>query len=190
MLNNLSNFIARLYSLRLLLSLLAAIAFFFWLFNFSTLPLSNPALKLAGNGGELLDMRLYYSAQEAFREMDRYGARGRAVYLRFLSVDFLFALTYGLAFSLLLTRLTRALFGPASSWSRLNLLPIGIALMDWLENCCLLLMLIRFPEQNVFIGTAAGIATLAKWVLTAVTMAVLIVTGLLLLTRQLRSSRK
>jgi hypothetical protein len=189
MLSKLSNLIARCYSLRLMISLCIAVAFFFWLFNFSSLPLSNPALMRVSHGKELLDVRLYYSAQEAFQAMKDYGPEGREIYQHFLVADFVFAPLYGLAFSLLLTLLARALFGPASSWSRLNLLPIGIALIDWLENTCLFLLLIRYPGQNVFIGTASGIATLAKWVLTAVTLAVFAFMGMRLLAKRLAPGR-
>jgi len=39
---------------------------FFWLFNFSALPLSDPEMKRVSGGEGLLDLRFYYSAQEAF----------------------------------------------------------------------------------------------------------------------------
>jgi len=188
MLNKLSSLIARRYSLRLMITLFFAVAFFFWLFNFSTLPLSNPELKRIGNGGELLDTRSYYSAQEAFQAMERYGAEGRALYRRFLAADFIFAPTYGLAFALLFTRLAIALFGPSSSWVRLNVLPIGIAVADVAENIGIFLLLQTYPAQHIVLGSLAGIATLVKWTLTVVAL-VFLALAVLLLVKRLGSSR-
>jgi len=183
MLNKLSSFIARRYSLRLMIALFIAVAFFFWTFNFSSLPLSNPELKRISNGGELLDTRIYYSAQEAFRAMERYGVEGRALYRRFLAADFIFAPTYGLAFALLFTRLTIALFGPSSSWVRFNVLPIGIAVADVAENTGIFLLLQTYPAQHSVLGSLAGIATLVKWSLTVIALVFVALTGLLLVKR-------
>ncbi len=149
-----------------MVGLLICAAGFFWLFNFSALPLSNPELKRVGSGEGLLDLRLYYSAQEAFRTIESYGAEGRALYLRFLAADFVFVPIYGLAFALLFTRLAITLWGRASSRLRVNLLPLGIALADFAENICLLLLLTGYPEHSLFVGTLAGMATLTKQVLT------------------------
>jgi hypothetical protein len=161
------------------------VAFFFWMFNFSTLPLSAPALKTLSHGEDLLDVRLYYSAEDAFRAMDRYGADGRALYLRFLAVDFVFLVTYGFAFALLFSRIAVTLFGPSSLWIKVNLLPLGIALADCAENLFILLLLILYPDQYLLVGTMAGIATLMKWALTGFSIACLVVANLLLLARRL-----
>jgi len=146
--------------------LLSCAAFFFWLFNFSTLPLSNPELKRVSNGEGLLDLRLYYSAQEAFQTIESYGPQGRALYLRFLAADFVFVPIYGLAFALLFSRVALTLWGRASSRLRVNLLPLGIVLADFVENICLFLLLTGYPEHSLFVGTLAGMATLTKHVLT------------------------
>jgi hypothetical protein len=146
--------------------LLICTACFFWLFNFSTLPLSNPELKRVSGGEGLLDLRLYYSAQEAFRTIESYGAGGRALYLRFLAADFIFVPIYGLAFALLFTRLALTLWGRASSRIVVNLLPLGIALADFVENSCLLFLLTGYPERRLFVGALAGMATLTKQALT------------------------
>lgn len=190
MLNKLSNFIARRYSLRLMIGLFLGVAFFFWLFNFSTLPLSGPELKKVSNGEDLLDVRFYYSAQEAYRAMERYGVEGRALYLRFLAADFIFAPLYGFAFALLFTRLTSTLFPSSSNWRKLNLLPIGIAMADIAENICIFLLLQMYPEQIHLVGTLAGIATLTKWVLTIVAFIFLVLTSPILLVKRLGFKRE
>jgi len=190
MLNKLNNFIARRYSLRLMIGLFLGVAFFFWLFNFSTLPLSGPELRKLSSGEDLLDVRTYYSAQEAFRAMERYGTAGRALYIRFLAADFIFAPLYGLAFALLFTRLASTLFAPSSPWNRMNLLPIGIAMADIAENLCILVILQMYPDQKHLVGSLAGIATLAKWVLSMAALAFLTLSSLFLLARRFEPKRK
>lgn len=187
MLIKLSNATAHLYSGRLMIALFLGVAFFFWLFNFSSFPVSDPELRRLSNGEGLLDVRFYYTAQEAFRAMDRYGVPGRALYLRFLALDSIFAPLYGLAFSLLFTRLTRKIHYSTSRWNKTNLLPIAIATTDITENVCLFLLLEAFPKKYHVVGSLAGIATLTKWCLTIVTLGVLIFQCLYLVMRRLRT---
>lgn len=188
MLNKLSIAISSRYSPSLMIALFIAVGFFFWLFNFSTLPLSNPELMRISRGEALLDTRLYYSVQEAFTAMGRYGNEGRAVYRRFLCADFIFAPTYGIFFALLFSRLSMALFGSSSRWQRVNLAPIGIALADMAENTFLFLLLQMYPGQHIFIGSLAGIATLAKWALTASALVCMVIAAALLLARRLSNT--
>ncbi len=185
-----SDAVARLYSRRLLIALFAGVAFFFWLFNFSTLPLSASELEKLSDGEDLLDVRLYYSATDAFRAMDRYGADGRALYLRFLAADVVFLVTYGLAFALLFSRFAMILFGPSTPWIKVNLLPLGIALADCIENLFIFLLLIIYPGHNLLVGTLAGIATLIKWTLTAFALAGMLAAIMLLLARRLGFTRR
>ncbi|HAR45478.1 MAG TPA: hypothetical protein DCS42_09115 [Nitrospiraceae bacterium] len=168
----------------------AGVAFFFWLFNFSTLPLSNPELMKLSNGEGLLDLRIYYTAREAFHAMAHYGSVGRTLYLRFLATDFVFLVIYGLAFSLLFARMALALFNPTSPWRKINLLPLGIALADFVEDTCLLLLLTGYPERYLFIGTLAGMATLTKHVLTISALSFLAYGCLRLLTRGFGSKKR
>lgn len=182
----LSNAVARLYSKKLLIVLFLGVAFFFWLLNFSSLPVSEPALKRLSNGEGLLDTRFYYTAPEAFHAMDRYGAAGRALYLRFLAFDSIFAPLYGFAFALLMTRVAAGLFDPASRWNSVNLLPLAVAMADVAENVCLLLLLTAYPEQDRLVGTLAGIATLTKWSFAVIAIGVLTILFLSLAIRRLR----
>ena len=168
-----------------MLLLFAGALFFFWMFNLSSLPLSTAELRKLSNGEDLLDVRLYYTAQEAFRAMDRYGASGRAWYFRFLAVDFVFLSIYGFAFSLFLTRMTKSLFDQPSPWNKVNLLPFGIALADCCENICILTLLVSYPEQNLVVGTLAGTATLIKWLLTVITLLCLTVAIIFMLAKRI-----
>ena len=176
--------IERHYSTRVMLVLLSASIGFFWLFNFSALPLSNPELvKLSGQEG-LLDLMPYYSAKEAFAALSHYGPAGRDLYMRFLAADFVFIPIYSLGFAFLMTRTVRAVCKENTSWSWLYLLPFGIGLFDVIENLSILTMLNLYPEACVVIGTFSGIATLCKYLLTLLTLLSLGYGGVILLMQQ------
>ncbi len=180
-----SQWIERHYSTQFMLVLLLASAGFFWLFNFSKLPLSNPELvKLSGREG-LLDAMPYYSAQEAFTSLNHYGAAGRALYFRFLAADFIFIFVYSFGFALLLTRTVRSLGTDNNPWFLLNVLPLCIGFFDFIENVSILTMLILFPNTNSAVGTLSGAATLCKNILTVCTLFSLTSVGLILLKRKL-----
>jgi hypothetical protein len=161
-----SDWIARRYSFSLMSVLLLAAGWFFWQFNFSSLPVSNRALvKLSGHDG-LLDLRLYYTAQEAFTALSHYGEAGRGLYVKFLAADFIFIPIYSLGLGFLMTRLVRAAFHGAPRRLWLNLLPLGVGALDATENVFILIMLGLYPNSNVLIGTLAGITTFCKYLLT------------------------
>jgi len=168
-----SRWIARHDSTRAMVLLLLAAGFFFWLFNFSSWPYSDPGLIRLSGGEGWLDLRPFYTAQQAFTAMGHYGEAGRALYRGFLATDFVFIPVYSLGFALLLTRLLRALTGEGSGWMRLNLLPLVIGLFDVVENLSILSLLAEYPHPPAIIGTLAGIATLCKWLLTALALLVL-----------------
>ena len=179
-----NHWIARLYSTPLRLALLFAAAGFLWLFNFSSLPLSNPELvKLSGHEG-LLDLMHFYSAQEAFTALKHYGASGRELYLRFLAADFIFIPVYSLGFALLMTRIFRAVCSEPTPWLWLIVMPLGIGLFDCIENFSILGMLGLYPDANVMLGTLSGIFTLCKHLLTLTTLLTLCYGGLILVLRK------
>ena len=167
----LSRSLYRYASYRAIGGLMFCFVVFFLIFNFSTLPFSNPALQAAGCGEGLLDLKLYYTAHDAFQALGCYGTEGRAIYRHFLAADMIFIVIYGLGFALLLSRLLAATTGPESRWHYLNLLPLSIALADGIENCGLLILLNAYPHFLYAVGTLAGFATTVKQLLTVVSLA-------------------
>lgn len=181
MFNTLSHAIAHRYSPRLMAALLLAVIGFFWLFNFSSFPLSNPQLVKLSGGEGLLDLKPFYSPHEAFAALGRYGTEGRALYRRYLAADFVFPWVYGFGFALLMTRTVRAVFGEKTPWLKLNLLPLAVAAFDYVENICILRMLSTYPEFSPSMGTLSGIATLGKTVLSAIGLLSLAIGGFVVL---------
>lgn len=185
MFDSVSATLARHYSPRLMGVLLLASAGFLGLFTFSASPLSNSELTRISGGEGFLDLKPFYSAQEAFTALGRYGTEGRKLYRRFLVADFAFPVAYGLGLAFLLTRTARAVGGNGTPWLRANLLPLGIAFFDYVENLCILGMLNVYPEISLPLGSLAGIATLSKHLLTFATFLCLASGGLVLLVRRL-----
>lgn len=179
-----SHGIERLYSTSFMSALLIAFVGFFWLFNFSPLPLSNPELiKLSGHEG-LLDLMPFYTAQEAYAAMSNYGPAGRELYLRFLRADFIFIPIYSLGFAFLMTRTVRAVCDERSAWSWLNVLPVGIGLFDCMENLSIFGVLSLYPAVYEVLGALAGISTLFKHIFTLLTLLALGYGGVVLILRQ------
>lgn len=181
---NVSLWIEGYYSLRFMQAMLMITIGFFWLFNGSSLPLSNPELiKISGQTG-LLDLLPFYSAQEALTAIDNYGAEGRDLYLRFIAADFIFIPIYSLGFAFLITLTVRSICSKNDSWLFLNMLPIGIGLFDCIENISILGLLLSYPDTSPIIGMLASIATLLKHLLTLATLLILGYGGAILLMRR------
>lgn len=187
--NRFSQFIARNYSPYLLFALIVPTTGFILLFNFSNfnMPMSNPQLINISGGVGLLDLEFFYTAQEAYVSLTKYGEAGRALYKNFLAADFIFALCYGLGFSLLFTRLLKALDQSESWWMKFNLLPLAIALADYMENIFIYAMLNLYPQHTPLVGTLAGIATLSKQLLIFVSLLFLLSGIAVLLMRKIKS---
>jgi hypothetical protein len=182
--------LARLYSAPLLWILLLGIVGFSWVFNYSSLPFSNPELLKLSGGEGLLDLLPFYTAEKAFTALGHYGKAGRELYSRYLVADFIFIPFYSLGLALLTTRTVQAVWGESTSRLWLNLLPFGIACFDVVENFCILAMLNLYPTTNVALGTLSGAATLCKTLLTAATFLCLGYGGVILLLRRARSAAR
>ncbi|MDH5301165.1 MAG: hypothetical protein OEW58_07370 [Gammaproteobacteria bacterium] len=157
-----SDWIKRHYSSRVLWSLMVVSVVFLWAFNVSTLPLSGPTLaKITGSVG-LLDALPYYSPQQAIAAMALYGDEGRAVYMNFLRADFVFIPLYCWTLALLITA-AFANIEPSSAWSRLNVLPVVVALLDMTENLATIVLLTSYAQPSVSVATIVSVATTAKY---------------------------
>jgi len=167
----------------MIVPLLLVIAGYFWVFNFSSLPLSNPAVIAAGCGEGLLDIMPYYDASDAYRVLNCYGASGRGIYQRFLLADMSFVLFYGAGFTLLLARLMAML--AVDRLRMLALLPACIALADACENIALLWLLAAYPDALPGVAQSAGLFTATKHLLSAVSILMLMICGGMLAWRRI-----
>jgi hypothetical protein len=126
--------------------------------------------EIAGSGS-ILDLRQYFTEEEAFAVLTRYGEEGRRLYVRLELVDLIYPLTYGVLLSLVLAYLLPRVFSPTSPVRKLALLPAMAVCMDYFENAGLITMAATYPERWPRLGTAAGLFNAAKWTLVATCLA-------------------
>jgi len=165
------------------LAALAALVALFYLALFPGMIAASPALQQTG----MLDTRLSYSPAAAYQALEVYGPAGRAQYARTTTLlDFIFPVVYTLLLSLLAARGLARAFPSAPRMGWLALQPLAALLFDWLENGCVLALLLSYPRQLDGLAAAAGVFTLLKWI--SFTLAVLITAGSLLAARLRRQA--
>lgn len=140
-----------------------------YIFNFSSLPISNPTIKSMSDGVGLLDLRLSYSALEARQAMQCYGSAGRAVYLDYLKFDVLFMISYGLGGAFFISRLLAKIPNGRGRLACLNLLPLAIVFFDAIEDSLLAYLLATYTDEPSKLGDLAGYTTSAKQCMVALT---------------------
>lgn len=116
------------------------------------------------------DLQLHrYDGAEAYALIAALGEEGRQVYARMLWViDGVYPPLYGLGLAVAVGCLC------SGRWRWLALLPLAAALADWGENACVLAMLAAFPGHAPLAEALAGWCTSGKWLLLALTLAVIL----------------
>ena len=159
---------------------------------FSALVLPGQAARAEDYSGEIgsPDTSLFYTAGDLYAFAERYGAAGRAEYIR---ARFTFDRVWPLVYGLFLVTATSWLFARAglrgSRWMRLNLLPAAGVAFDYLENISAVVVMARYPQPTLLLDHLAGVFTLVKWVCIAASFAVLL-PGAFLAVRRIWMGRK
>jgi hypothetical protein len=112
-----------------------------------------------------LDTQFYYSAERANATLAAQGEQGRRLYRSYNLVDFLFPPVYALLMAASITHSFQRLFGRDSAALRLNLIPLLLAAIDYLENACISALLAAYPRRRDRLATAAGFLTATKTIL-------------------------
>jgi len=134
--------------------------------NLFDFPLSVPRMKHLAGGLPLLDMRPWYSFQDAYQLFGALGAQGRSAYVHLLwSVD----LCLPFLFALFLSRAIKR-----GRFSRLWWMPALGAASDYAENTAITVLLLRYPNRVPALVLLAAALTSLKWVgyLTSLALAV------------------
>lgn len=131
-------------------------------------------------GTRLLDMTINYSPEKAYEMMESYGKEGRRYYLhRIEPIDTLLPASYSLFLTVIITLIFKML--PAGKYlNRLQLVPILAGLFDYLENCCIIIMLLNYPARLLAVAKISNVFTMAKTILILLSI-LIIFTGLVLL---------
>lgn len=109
-----------------------------------------------------------YSHQYAVTLLDALGDEGREAYLyRQLPLDAVYPALFAISCSLMLSWLFAKSFRPESGIFHLCLVPLAAGLFDYLENFCIVGMLLSYPQVSWLNVALASTMTILKSGLTA-----------------------
>jgi hypothetical protein len=164
MLKKILTFIQYKTSWPMILGLLAAAGLLMFIMNFTELPFSTPVIEEHSGGVPILDMRISYTPEEVYQLFSALGIEGRQAYLILhLVPDMLFPISYAL------------LFAFTGAWFLVRLLPLDhplqwfiltpliSGLADILENLCLVVSGLVYPNRIDWLVQAASLLTKVKF---------------------------
>jgi hypothetical protein len=139
--------------------LILAVFAAFIIFMFVTLP----GVQTVSGEIEGLDTTFFYTPEEAFANIASYPDAGRDVIRNFhVTVDLINPILYSSFLVLLISWLFRRGFAPESRLQKLNLVPLGAALFDLLENVCIFILFSIYPSKLNFVAWLATTGTMLK----------------------------
>jgi hypothetical protein len=147
------------------------------LMMFYIMPVAAAIMALAANNSVMpLDLIFFYTPEQAFAMMDKYGEAGRSIYLRIeLTADIIYPIIYTLFFGLLLSWLFQRAFKPDSPMQKWNVMPVGAWLFDMLENAGIVSMLMMYPSQPAIMAWLTMLFGSLKWAFFVLTMGLVLV---------------
>jgi hypothetical protein len=147
------------------------------LMMFYIMPVAAGIMALAANNSVMpLDLMFFYTPQQAFEMMDRYGEAGRSVYLRIeVTADIIYPIIYTLFYGLLLSWLFQRAFRPDSQMQKWNVMPVGAWLFDMLENVGIVSMLMMYPAQPEIMAWLTMLFGSLKWGFFVITVGLVLV---------------
>jgi hypothetical protein len=162
MLKRLDHLLQQFSNRKSFLLLLAAYALYMPVFFFADVPFGLSRIKPYAQGTNILDVELFYTAEQAYQRLALFGAQGRAVYFNILMGDLIYPALLGGLLSVSITLLFRRLNFSGAYWHYLGLLPLVNMALDYSEDALLLSLLQSYPDQLPLAAAAAGVVTLAK----------------------------
>jgi len=127
------------------------------------------------SGYRMLDTMFYYSPPEVFTRLEAYQNSGRLLYLiSSWSVDFVYPLLYSFLLAFLLTLFLTRSFHPGNPLIRLQLLPFCILFFDYLENACIAILLVVYPDKPAGLALTASFFSTSKWIFAGITFVALL----------------
>lgn len=119
--------------------------------------------KTYSEGANMLDMQLGYKADYVHQIFRRLGQEGRLLYIKLLSIDFLFIVSFALVQNYILRRImSKAMLN--SRWRLLLFISYLRGLFDVIENIFILIMLFGFPMEFSRLVIVASFVTTLKFI--------------------------
>jgi hypothetical protein len=144
------------------------------------MPLAGGLLAFAANASVLpLDLMFFYTPDQAFAMIEKYGEAGRDLYMKIeLTADIIYPIVYTLFYGLLLSWLFQRGFKPDSPMQRYNVVIVGALIFDLLENIGIVSLLSLYPSKPDALAWLTMVFGSLKWLSFGVTI-VLVLAGLL-----------
>ena len=129
------------------------------------MPLTGGLMAFAANASVTpLDLMFFYTPEQAFAMIEKYGDAGRSLYTKIeLTADIIYPVIYTLFYGLLLSWLFQRGYKPGSKMQKLNAMPVGAWFFDLLENVGVVSMLAMFPSQPSALAWLTMFFGLLKW---------------------------
>ena len=141
------------------------------------MPVAGGILAFAANNSVLpLDLMFFYTPEQAFEMIDKYGEAGRAIYWKIeLTADIIYPIIYTLFYGLLLSWLFLRAFPSGSNMRSWNIAPVGAWFFDLLENVGIVSMLALYPSKPAILAWITMIFGSLKWGFFVVTIALVLI---------------
>jgi hypothetical protein len=111
-----------------------------------------------------LDLMFFYTPEQAFDMMNKYGEAGRSVYFNIeLTADIIYPIASMSFFSSLLSWLFQRGFKADSKMQKFNIVPAGSWFFDLIENAAIVPMILMYPARSSTLAWLAMILGLVKW---------------------------
>jgi hypothetical protein len=159
--------------------------------NVSPLPFGLSSLTTRSGGLMILDLRLSYTADEAYELLEALGAEGRRLYsTMLLAGDMLFPVTYSLFFATIAAWLLRRVAPPEHPMQRLSLIAFVGGAADLVENGCILAMLFAFPQRLDGVALASSLIKIVKFGSGAVGVPLIVILAVILAWKHIIDQQK
>ncbi|MBK9461404.1 MAG: hypothetical protein IPN94_18765 [Sphingobacteriales bacterium] len=136
----------------------------FLVFNALILPTAEQHIKAYSGGVGVLDLQLGYTPDKAYDMVAAYGEQGRQLYAMVeIIADTFYPLIYTLFFCLLISFIYQKTTQVGTKLRLINLVPLLSMGFDYLENSCILTLLLTFPNRYNAVAQVGSVFTLLKW---------------------------
>jgi hypothetical protein len=122
-------------------------------------------LMALAHGRNVPDAQFWRSADALYSQLTDYGEYGRHLYLTRISpIDLFIPFAQAMFLSVAIALVFRRAFNANSNWQWLNILPFGAMVGDYLENACLVSIILAYPNRLDVLAIAAGLFTAVKFI--------------------------
>ena len=190
MLSKLSMAIREKTSVKSFLVLLIIYTIVYSVFFYADVPFGLSKMKQDAGTVNILDVKFFYTANQAYETLDQLGKEGQAIYLNILAADMIYPVTLGLFLAVTITIVFQNILPSDSHLYLLNTLPLVNTLFDYCENTTTFILLRNYPMHLNILATIGGFLTLAKNLAGFLSVVILSTSLLVLVYQKLKGASK